>query len=452
MRLLDYFAEGVEAGHRLHQFEKYAIETYRVPQALKKLSDERRDPKIPTFAVVNSLLHAAVLRLPSLNVLEQQLETPEWQKLLGHRVRKGKRAFSADTMADVLDGLNIPQLESAVVGLVKKAERNKAFRDDTFGIFRCVAIDGWEPFCTYKQHCEGCLTRQVKRKVRNEDGELVEEKVTQYYHRFVVAFLIAPRLDLTLAIEPVLSSDLREDLKPKQARHEGELTAALRLIDRLHEQYGRFIDTFALDGLYPCGPVFTKLKQYRYGAFIITKNKRHDPYRFAEEIWQTRDGPDVVERDPITGEKVEFWELDDVDALSSFDGSVRMLKAVVTRNNGKKSTWVMAIVGKARRASRLMALRILRARWHIENTAFHQWVTKWNLDHCYRHTPNAITAVLHIWTLAFNLMQLFFYRRLRKARRGRPVTDTFKVMVLNMFRDLAYLPTPVPWEALEDPG
>lgn len=450
VRLLDFFADGVEAGHRLHQFEKYAIETYGVPQALKKLCDGRRDPKIPTFAVVNSLLHAAVLRLPSLNTLEQQLETTEFQKLVGLRPRKGKRAISADTMADVLDTLDISQLESAVVDLIKKAERNKAFRDDTFGIFRTVALDGWEPFCTYERHCEGCLTRQVKRKVRNDDGELVEEKVTQYYHRFVVAFLIAPKLDMTLAIEPVLSSDLRQELKPKQARHEGELTAALRLIDRLHKQYGRFIDAFTLDGLYPCGPVLSKLQKYRYGAFIITKNEKHDPYRFAEEIWRTRSGPDAVEVDPFTNEKVEFWEVDDVDALSSFNGSVKMLKAVVTRKNGKKSTWVMAILGKAKKASRLMALRIMRARWHIENTAFHQWVTKWNLDHCYRHTNNAITAVLHIWTLAFNLMQLFFYRRLKKARRGRHSTDTIKALVLNMFRDLAYLPAPVPWDAIDD--
>jgi hypothetical protein len=77
----------------------------------------------------------------------------------------------------------------------------------------------------------------------------------------VVAFLVAPKLDLTLAMEPVLSSDLREDLPLKKARHEGELTAALRLIDRLHKDYGCFIDAFALDGLYPCGPVFEKLRR-----------------------------------------------------------------------------------------------------------------------------------------------------------------------------------------------
>ena len=117
---------------------------------------------------------------------------------------------------------------------------------------------------------------------------------------------------------------------------------------------------------------------------------------------------------------------------------------------GKKSTWVMALTGKARRVSHLVALRTMRARWHIENTAFHQWVTQWNLDHNYRHTNNAILAVMHIWILAFNLMQLFFYRRLRKPRRGRPVTDTFVATVGDMLMDVAQLATPIPWELLDD--
>jgi hypothetical protein len=451
LRLLEYFEPGVRQEKRLHQFEKYAIDVYGVPQALSKLSDGRRAPNIPTFAVTNSLLHAAVLRIPSLNSLEQMLEDPGFQALLGYRPRAGKACFSADTMADVLDTLDIAGLEAIVVNLIKKAERNKAFRDDTFGTFRCAALDGWEPFCTYKRHCEGCLTRQVKRTVKDENGDEVTETVTQYYHRFVVAFLIAPKLDLTLAIEPVRSEDVRvQKGEDEGCGHEGELTAALRLLDRLHEMYGRFIDAFALDGLYPCGPVMSKLAQYRYGAFIVTRDKRKDPYRFADSIWQTRDKPDAVQQDPLTGETIKFWELDDVDTLKTYDGSVRMLKAQVMRKNGKHSTWAMAMVGKAKEASRLMALRILRSRWHIENTAFHQWVTKWNLDHCYRHTPNAITAVMLIWSIAFNLMQLFFYRRLNKPRTGRKVTDTIKALVTSLYADTCRLTTPVPWDALAD--
>ncbi len=436
---------------RLFQFLHYATSVFRLGLTLSKLTDRRRDPDIPTFDVVLSLVMAAVLRIPSLNQLEQELEQGKFLKLIGRRgsKRRGNQGpFSADTMADVLDTLEIATLQAALVEQIKRGERNRAFREDTYGKYVTVAIDGWEPFCTYRRHCDGCLTRQVTVKKKDEDGKEVKEKVTQYYHRFVVAFLVAPKLDLTLAIEPVLSSDLREDLKPKEARHEGELTAALRLIDRLHKDYGSFIDVFALDGLYPCGPVFNKLEKYNYGAFIICKNKKKDPYRFAEDIWKHREKPDLVTQDPETEEHTEFWFLKDVDVLKSFDGSVDMVKARVKRKNGKVSTWVMALVGKARFARPLVALRAMRARWHIENTAFHQWATKWNLDHVYRHTPNAITAVMHIWALAFNLMQFFFYRRLRKPRRGRKPTDTIIGLIKEMDREVGELTEPIPWRAL----
>jgi hypothetical protein len=456
VRLLAYFEDGAERQKRLHQLEKYALAVFGIPQALKKLCDARRNPSIPTFAVVNALLHAAILRIPSLNVLEDMLRDRCFRALLGYRTgarveRTKQAAFSADTIADVLDTLGIAELEGITVDLIKQAERNKALRDDIFGTFRCAAIDGWEPFCSYKRHCAGCLSRQVKRTLTDEDGEERVELVTQYYHRFVVAFLIAPTLDMTLALEPVRPEALRVEAgEPVGCGDEGELTAALRLIDRVHGMYGSFIDAFALDGLYPCGPVFAKLEARGYGAFIVTRDDGKDPYRFAQSIWELRQGPDAVMLDPQTHERVEFWELDNVDALVSFQGSVRMLKARVTKKNGKTHTWAMALVGKAKNAGRLMALRIMRARWHIENTAFHQWVTKWNLDHCYRHTPNAITAVMLIWMIAFNLMQLFFYRRLKKPRYGRKVTDTISVVIRRFWIDVGSLNEPVPWEALGD--
>jgi hypothetical protein len=496
VRLLEFFGKCADNGLRLYQFLRYAIEVHGLGRILARVTDKRVDPDIPTFPVVLSLLLAAVLRVPSLNQLEHWLKDGHFQRLLGERVkrRKNQALFSADTIVDVLDGLEILTLQTALAQIIKAAERDNAFREDTFGAFICTAIDGWEPFCSYKRHCEGCLTRKIKRKAKlaaaksGEDIELddedlcgdPEEYITQYYHRFVVAFLVAPKIDLTLAIEPVLSKDQRvAQGENRSSKHEGEITAALRLIDRLHDTYGCFIDAFALDGLYPCGPVLERLTQYHYGATIITSNERNDPYRFAESIWQTRDKPDLVTDDPKAGEHVEFYRLNDVNALSSFKGSVDMLKAVVTtvpkpkkkkdpkakknRSRGrginigsdpavskqpKTTTWVMALVGKAKRLSNQLALRIMRSRWHIENTAFHQWVTKWNLDHCYRHTANAITAVMHIWAIAFNLMQLFFYRRLRKPRTGRPANDTIVACVQEMWASVFQLAEPVPWDQL----
>jgi hypothetical protein len=69
--------------------------------------------------------------------------------------------------------------------------------------------------------------------------------------------------------------------------------------------------------------------------------------------------------------------------------------------------------------SRRTGLKIGRARWHLENTGFHQFVRYWNLNHVFRHTDIALLAVLLLWMLAFDLLQLFIYRCLKRPRRPK---------------------------------
>jgi hypothetical protein len=124
---------------------------------------------------------------------------------------------------------------------------------------------------------------------------------------------------------------------------------------------------------------------------------------------------------------------------NKFDGSrpsiptkkVRVIRAVVTKPNEEPSrTWCFAIVGKRpRQLARRTALQIIRSRWHIEDTGFNQWIKYWNLGHVFRHTPNTLTAVFLLWTLAFNLLQLYVYRRLGRCRRLKDPTETIRHIV-----------------------
>ena len=166
---------------KLHQFEKYVCNVFALPDLLESITDKRRAPEIPTFDVVNSLFHTAVLRIPSINALEGNLKESDFQKLIGRHPKQDIKAFSADVVANVLDKLHVGDARSAVENVIGKAERNKAFREGSYGALRCVAIDGWEPFASYDRHCPHCLVRKVK--VKRASGEL--EEVDQYYHRYV---------------------------------------------------------------------------------------------------------------------------------------------------------------------------------------------------------------------------------------------------------------------------
>lgn len=406
---------------KLRQFEKYACNVFAVPALLASLVDTRRTPQIPTFDVVNSLLHAAVLRIPSINALEGDLRESDFQKLLGHPPTPEVKAFSADVVANVLDKLEVEGLGRAIEDVIRKAERNKTFRDG-YGALRCVALDGWEPFASYARHCPHCLVRKVKVKRRGGPSE----EVDQYYHHYVVAMLLGPVVDVVLAIEPVRNEEARRDVDAEHAGHEGELTAARRLIDSLHHTYGTFLDAFVCDALYANGPVMTQLDNYGYGGLLVLKKENNEPFREAQALWKDQ-GPCQRYDDRERREQVQFWDADDLETLDTYPGKVRVVRAVVTKRQQDPTTWCFAIVGKrARQLSRPTALEIVRARWHIEDTAFHQWVRYWNLNHVFRHTNNALPAVLLLWMPAFNLLQLFIYRRLGRCRGPKDPTDTIR--------------------------
>src|SRR5207248_10019861 len=111
---------------KLQQFEKYVCKVFGLPDLLASLVDARRAPKIPTFDVVNSLFHTAVLRIPSINALEGDLKKSDFQKLIGRPPTPEVKAFSADVVANVLDKLELVGIRKANEEVIHKAERNKA--------------------------------------------------------------------------------------------------------------------------------------------------------------------------------------------------------------------------------------------------------------------------------------------------------------------------------------
>lgn len=430
-----------EPANHLAQFLKYAWKAYNLPERLAAVRDGRCRPIIATAEVTRGLLFTAILRLPSLNALEGELKRADFQRLMGRRAAAGEKLFSADTAARVLDSLQHEPLRRLLYDIVWKAERNKAFRDGLMGARRCVAIDGWEPFSSYHRHCDHCLTRKVRR---------AKTEVTQYYHAFVVAWLLGEHLELVLDFEPLRPADLRRQEGEATDKHDGEQTAALRLLGRLHDEFGNFIDLAVLDALYANGPMMTRLTEYGYGGIITVKKETDEPLKDALSIMSGQ--PPRSWTDADKKERIEAWDVDDLETLDTFKGKARVVRAVVSSDRTDKSTtWCAVVVGaRARRLSPQVIHRLHRARWHEENTAFNQWTQLWHLTHVFRHKPGAIVAVLLLWLVAFNLLQLFVYRRLRRPRLPKDPCDTIRALVAGMAQELPALKGLVPWALLFD--
>lgn len=427
---------------RLRRIIVYGEKVYGLRKLFGRVRDGRRKPTHRAPQVAAVVFFCGLLRIRSFNALEPKLKETTFGRLVG--VPQGTRSLgSVDTMSRALKRTELESVRAISVGIIAKAERNKVFREGWHGTLRYAAIDGWEPICSYKRHCPHCLVRLVKKK--QSSGEVVE--VEQYYHHYVVAMLIDNRFDLALDIEPVLPADLRPG-PLRGDRHEGELTAAKRLVTRLRQTFP-WVDAVVADALYANGPFLTLLDKLKLGAVIIAKKEDNEPLKDALLIWDNHP-PDKVVEDTANRERIELWDCPDVETLETYKGKIRVVRGRVTKaDRDSSSTWCMLVVGKPTRLSPLQALRVARGRWHIENTGFHQWTTRWRFTHVFTHDGDALLALYWLFFAAYNLLTIFMYRQLRcyGRDRGKDVTKTISRLIDEMNDDLARLATS-PW----DPG
>jgi hypothetical protein len=435
-------------GHRLSRSQlrrllAYAKKVFRLDQLLGRVRDRRQEPRVGPELVARILLMVGLLRVRSFNALEPKLAEPEWKRLLGTGLARKGQVCSADTLAYALHRVELPTVRAMLVDLIKKAERNKVFREGWHGALRFVALDGWEPYCSRSRCCEACLTRDVT----VGHGEH-KERVPEYYHRYVVALLLDDKLEVVLDLEPVRSADARKEAgELRAAGHEGELTAAKRLIRRLRTTYGRWLEVLVCDGLYGSGPFLTIAEQCGFGVIAVLKKATDEPLKEALALWKGHRANRVV-HDEHKRERIQLWDCPELQTLSSYRGPIRVVRGVVHKASGSKHTWCFAVTGKATRLSARQVLLVGRARWHIENTGFNQWSQYWPLRHVFTHGPAALPALLYFFFVAFNLLQLFVYRKLGGYGRdnGGDVTRTFVRLIDELTADLIRLDRQIAWD------
>jgi len=430
---------------RLRALVAYGRKVFDLREGFESVRDKRREPKVTPAFVAAAVFFCGLLRTRSFNALEPKLREKPFRRLIGASP-DGEVIGSADTLSRALRRMDVATVRRLSVGIVEKAERNKVFREGWHGALHTVAIDGWEPICSYNRHCDQCLVRHVR--VEQRDGTVVEQE--QYYHRYAVAILIDERFDMALDIEPLLPYDLRPRGAAKNNEDEGELTAAIRLLRRVKQTYS-WLQVVVADGLYPNGPFLTVVKQLRMGAVVIARKNGDEPLKEAITIWD-KQPPHEVFDDKKRGERLELWDCRDITTLSTYDGPIRVVRAVVkdqAQPSKPSRTWCMVATGvAATRLSSRQVLAIARGRWHIENTGFHQWVTRWHFAHVFVHDAVGIQAIFWLFFAGFNLLTLFLYRQLRSygRDRGRDVTRTISRLIDEMNDDLARLDCS-PWDS-----
>jgi hypothetical protein len=284
-------------------------------------------------------------------------------------------------------------------------KRNKAL--PALEGWEVAVLDGHETHSSYRRHCSGCLERTV----RTSAGERL-----QYYHRHVTVLLLTEKLRLLLDLEA-------------QRPGEDEVTAALRLLERVVQTYPRAFKVVLADALYAEARFVNFLLSQRKHVLIVLKDERRDLYRDATALF----GLHPPQAGHYRNRRCWWSDVQDLHTWPQVLAPLRVVRSQetyfvrrqLTGNLEQEQTeWMWVTTLTQSQLSTEGVVRLGHARWDIENYGFNELVNAWHADHVYKHDARAMENFTLVAFLAYNLFHAFLTLNLKPQLR-RTRTEAF---------------------------
>ena len=227
----------------------YLSNVYDLGGEIKKLRDNRTNPKITTSAIAFTLLIGFMLKIRSFNQLDDWLEHNDFKRIAPRKMRLPR----IDAIRDSLKVIEIADIVALHHSIIRTSIQNKLVRIGTIDGYKVVAFDGVELFESTKKSCDNCLTRVIT-------------DVPHYFHRSIAGAYVGQDPHIIIG---------QEMLKPKldsASKDEGELTAAKRLLQQLHKKHHHFADVIVYDALACNDPWINAVKSYNIDTVVRVKN------------------------------------------------------------------------------------------------------------------------------------------------------------------------------------
>ena len=332
-------------------------------------------------------------RLGSLNALEQTRSSRFWGEWLGGPIP------SADTVGRVFALTDCDTIRAGIHEVYTRLKRNKAL-EPPWHCLLLLVLDGHESNASYRRCCPGCLQRTI----HTASGDRI-----QYYHRNVTAQLITNDMPFLVDAEP-------------QKAGEDELATAMRLVNRVVQNYPRAFDVVAGDALYAQAPFFELVLKLGKDVLAVLKDERRNLLQDAQGLFeylepiQTQDGT----RQRCT------WDAEGFRSWPSLDRPIRVVRSLETTTIRRQldkqeetlvSDWIWVTTLSSSRAPTKAVVDLGHRRWDIENRGFNESVNQWHSDHVYKHDPTAILAFWLLAMLVINVFGAFYLRNLKPQRR-----------------------------------
>lgn len=374
------------------RFFRYGTKVFQLPRLLAMLEDRRIQPEIPGQTIWLSTFLLFLLRLGSLNALEEMLKDTnrrsKWRRILGNRPP------SADTIGYFADRVGCDSLRQILQAIYARLQRNHYLKQLRIGGWVLLAVDGHELFASYSRHCDECCQRTV----HTAQGDR-----TQYYHRIVAAQLVGGTIPIFLDIEP-------------QRPGENEIAAALRLIERIQDRYPKAYDVVTGDALYADPKIVSWVRNHHKHLVAVLKANHPDLLTDVRGLCK-----EITPTQKTVG-NVHYlrWDIASLSSWTTLHEEVRVVRSQETKSRQGQpitSDWYWVTTLSVSEASTETLCRMGHVRWEIEE-AFNVLNTYYDFDHAFRHHPNAILFFGLTACIVYVLVSAFYALNLKPSARN----------------------------------
>lgn len=398
------------------KFLRYIKRVFDFYNIVNSQKDLRKRQNFKTSMIFTIVFWGFILRVPSFNKLEKMINYGCFNPLFPRRTKLP----SIDAISEALTKWDLVALEKSFQKINSILTKNKTFAKGTIDGFTVCAIDGTDIINTGgKKKCKHCIL------MKNKDGY-------HYVHKSVVAMIIGDEMNYVIKQNMLkVESEEKKINKKSYEEHvvtksEGEHTGAITILKELPT----WIDTIVGDSLYFTAPFIKEVLKSGKHAVIRLKDKTRSIHREIEHFAQYHSCNDSfvyeVNRVKTT---VSYWfkdtKIEDSTILKHEPCKYtdlriyKFIEVIESTVKGEENySFREVFIGTTNKNMNPKTIwKIIHKRWNIENSCFHQLKSYCNMDHCFKHDPVAIEAILNIMFIAYNLIQSFLFKRLKKFKK-----------------------------------
>lgn len=395
-RLSEFLTPEEELEDRQETVEKAVMVYYRMlSELLPKLSrieDPRKRKvkhKMKVLLVYGILM--SMYQIGSRRKANQMISRPVFFDNLKSMFPELETIPHADTLARLLERLEVSQIQECMIELLKDLMRSKKFRNLMHKKRYLIAVDGTQKYFRDYQWAPECLERHVG-----------ESKTPQYYCYVLEAVLI---LDNGIVL-PIMSEFVENGEHNKnESKQDCERKGFYRMVEKLKKIFRGMKLFIVVDGLYACGPVITICRKQNWDYMIVLKEDgmpsvwkealalmKINPEWRLKCYWgdreQTYAWANGIEYE-YTLEKVKKKEIVNVVICYETWKENHSRSSGVAEEKQTRYAWLSSREIDHRNVF-FRCTRIGRYRWKIENNILVEKHQGYEYEHCFSYSWNAM--------------------------------------------------------------